>query len=217
MSITSAQRSQIVTEYQRAVTIMMGLTEKNQPMFKPYYTNLAMAQTKAKMYDEAIKNYTTAVKIDAKDSILPQNYRVYYYRSFPHFLKNDFGPATDDLDKALSMNDKDNDVVKSAMAAIAKIKDKESIPTLLKRAGDNSTRFEAMTALAEMPDPRSARIYLAGLTEKSPQLRKASSAALRSAAPWVALSYASLPGEPGGRLRKKESQLAPCFFSSLSR
>jgi putative heme-binding domain-containing protein len=77
-----------------------------------------------------------------------------------------------------SMDDKDNDVVKSAMAAIAKIKDKESIPALLKRAGDNSTRFEAMTALAEMPDPRSARIYLAGLTEKSPQLRKASSAAL---------------------------------------
>lgn len=84
--------------------------------------------------------------------------------------------ARDTLRK--SMNDKDNDVVKSAMAAIAKIKDKESIPTLLKRAGDNSTRFEAMTALAEMPDPRSARIYLAGLTEKSPQLRKASSAAL---------------------------------------
>ncbi len=93
-----------VTEYQRAVTIMNGLTEKNQPMFKPYYTNLAMAQTKAKMYDDVIKNYTTAVKIDVKDSILPQNYRVYYYRSFPHFLKNDFGPATDDLDKALSMN-----------------------------------------------------------------------------------------------------------------
>lgn len=108
-----------VTEYQRAVTIMMGLTEKNQPMFKPYYTNLAMAQTKAKMYDDAIKNYTTAVKIDAKDSILPQNYRVYYYRSFPHFLKNDFGPATDDLDKALSMNDKDKECIyQRAMIAI---------------------------------------------------------------------------------------------------
>ncbi len=108
-----------VTEYQRAVTIMMGLTEKNQPVFKPYYTNLAMAQTKAEMYDDAIKNYTTAVKIDPKDSISPKNYRVYYYMSFPQFLKNDFGPATDNLDKALSMNDKDLDCIyQRAMIAI---------------------------------------------------------------------------------------------------
>lgn len=96
-----------VTEYQRAVTIMMGLTEKNQPMFKPYYTNLAMAQTKSGMYDDAIKNYTTAAKIDVKDSIAPLNYRVYYYRSFPYLLKNDFTNAIGDLTKAVVMNEKD--------------------------------------------------------------------------------------------------------------
>lgn len=100
-----------VTEYQRAVTIMNGLTEKNQPQFKPYYTNLAMAQTKAGMYDDAIKNYTIASKLDPKDSISPKNYRIFYYRSFPQFMKNDFGPATDDLDKALSMNDKDKECI----------------------------------------------------------------------------------------------------------
>lgn len=96
-----------VTEYQRAVTIMMGLTEKNQPMFKPYYTNLAMAQTKAGKYDDAIKNYSTAITIDAKDSIAPQNYRVYYYRSFPYFLKNDFTNTINDLTNAVVMNEKD--------------------------------------------------------------------------------------------------------------
>jgi len=35
-----------------------------------------------------------------------------------------------------------------------------------------------MTALAEMPDARATRVYLTGLTEKSPPLRRASSAAL---------------------------------------
>lgn len=100
-----------VTEYQRAVTIMMGLTEKNQPMFKPYYTNLAMAQTKSGMYDDAIKNYSTAITIDTKDSIAPQNYRVYYYRSFPYLLKNDFTNAIGDLTKAVVMNEKDTEPI----------------------------------------------------------------------------------------------------------
>ncbi len=100
-----------VAEYQRAVTIMNGLTEKNQPRFKPYYTNLAMAQTNAKMYDDAIKNYTTATKIDEKDSISPLNYRVYYYRSFPYLLKNDFTNAIGDLTKAIVMNEKDTEPI----------------------------------------------------------------------------------------------------------
>ena len=95
------------SEYQRAVTIMNGLTERNQPIFKPYYSNLAMAQTKTAMYDDAIKNYTMAAKIDATDSIAPQNYRIYYYRSFPYLLKNDFTNAIGDLTKAIVMNEKD--------------------------------------------------------------------------------------------------------------
>ncbi|MFL5765008.1 MAG: tetratricopeptide repeat protein [Bacteroidia bacterium] len=96
-----------VTEYQRAVTIMRGLTEKDQPRFKPYYTNLAMAQVQTGMNDDAIKNYTTAVAIDTKDSIAPKNYRVYYYRSFAYLAKNDFTNAIGDLTKSVVMNPKD--------------------------------------------------------------------------------------------------------------
>ena len=99
-----------VTEYQRAVTIMKGIKPndvKPLPMFKTYYTNLATAQVKAAMYDDAIKNYTTASTLDAGDTIAPQNYRVFYYRSFPYLLKNDFTNAIGDLTKAVVMNEKD--------------------------------------------------------------------------------------------------------------
>ena len=99
-----------VTEYQRAVTIMRGIKpndSKPLPMFKPYFTNLAMAQTNAAMYDDAIKNYSTATTLDNVDTIAPQNYRIYYYRSFPYLLKNDFTNATGDLTKAIVMNEKD--------------------------------------------------------------------------------------------------------------
>jgi outer membrane protein OmpA-like peptidoglycan-associated protein/tetratricopeptide (TPR) repeat protein len=96
-----------VTEYQRAVTIMKGLSEKDQPVFKPYYTNLAMAQTRTGMYDDAIRNYSTASTIDPADSVAPKNYRIYYYRSFPYLLKNDFTNAIGDLDKSIYMNGKD--------------------------------------------------------------------------------------------------------------
>ncbi len=99
-----------VTEYQRAVTIMRGIKpndSKPLPIFKPYFSNLAMAQTKATMYDDAIKNYTTASTLDEKDSVAPKNYRIFYYRSFPYLLKNDFTNAIGDLTKAIVMNEKD--------------------------------------------------------------------------------------------------------------
>ncbi|MFM1801935.1 MAG: hypothetical protein RJA81_1287, partial [Planctomycetota bacterium] len=77
-----------------------------------------------------------------------------------------------------ALDDSSVDVVKSAMAAISRIQDHDSVPALLKKAGDNQTKFEAMAALADMPDARATRIYLAGLTEKNPQLRRASATAL---------------------------------------
>lgn len=80
------------------------------------------------------------------------------------------------LRKALA--DKSQNVVKSAIAALGKAADTESVPELMKLTGDSTTRFEAMAALAEMPDARATRVYLTGLTEKNPQLRRASSAAL---------------------------------------
>ena len=77
-----------------------------------------------------------------------------------------------------SLGDKSMDVVKASIAALGKAGDRESVPALMKMTGENATRFEAMTALAEMPDARATRFYLSGLTEKSPPLRRASSAAL---------------------------------------
>lgn len=86
-----------------------------------------------------------------------------------------------------ALDDKSLEVVKSAMTSIGRIKDTESVPALLKRSSESETKFEAMSALAEMPDVRATRIYLAGLTEKSPQLRRASSTALAS------ISKAAIP------------------------
>ena len=76
------------------------------------------------------------------------------------------------------LTDKSFDVVRAAIAALGKVRDTTSIPDLIKLAAQNQTKFEAMTALTEMPDVRATRIYLAGLSEKSPQLRRASSTAL---------------------------------------
>ena len=74
--------------------------------------------------------------------------------------------------------DKSLPVVKAAIAAIGRIQDKSSIPALIERSADKDTKYEAMAALTEIPDERAARIYLAGLTERNPQLRRASAAAL---------------------------------------
>ena len=72
------------------------------------------------------------------------------------------------------------EVRKSAIAALGTLKDKESVPSLLKAADASETGFEASMALAATPDPRALSVYLRGLTDKSPDLRKASSTALGS-------------------------------------
>ena len=80
-------------------------------MFKTYYTNLAMAQERSALYDDAIKNYTTASTLDNADTVAPKNYMVFYYRSFPYLLKSDFTNAIGDLNKAVVMNEKDKDPI----------------------------------------------------------------------------------------------------------
>ncbi|MBL7882533.1 MAG: OmpA family protein [Bacteroidia bacterium] len=102
------------TEYQRAITILKGIKPndvKPLPEFKPYFRNLAIAQHKLALYDDAIKNFTTATTLDALDSIEPKNYRLFYERSFSYFKKNDFTNAVGDLNKAIVMNDKDKDAL----------------------------------------------------------------------------------------------------------
>lgn len=76
------------------------------------------------------------------------------------------------------LGDKSLDVRKGAIAALAAIKDRESIPGLIDAANSAETRFEATLALAALPDAKALSVYLRGLVDKSPDLRKACSSAL---------------------------------------
>ncbi len=77
-----------------------------------------------------------------------------------------------------SLADPSPEVRKAALGAVAALADREAIPTMIKAADDESTRFEATLALAALPDVRSLQVYLRGLADRSPDVRKASSAAI---------------------------------------
>lgn len=94
------------------------------------------------------------------------------------FLANHPGSSATLETLRKSLADKSLDVVKAAIAALGKVRDTESVPSLIKRAAEADTRFEAMNALTEMPDVRATRIFLTGLSDKSLQLRRASASAL---------------------------------------
>lgn len=70
------------------------------------------------------------------------------------------------------------EVRKAAIAALSALNDRESVPALIAAAEGRDTRFEATEALAAMPDVRALQVYLAGLTDKSPDLRKRSAGAI---------------------------------------
>ena len=76
------------------------------------------------------------------------------------------------------LDDPDTAVRKAAIAALADLKDREAIPALLKCAEADATRFEGTVALAALPDARALHLYLRGLGDKSPDLRKSSASAL---------------------------------------
>lgn len=76
------------------------------------------------------------------------------------------------------VEDKVLDVRKKAISALGHLKDRESIPALVKAAQAADTRFEASMALAEQPDVAALQVYLRGLTDKNQELRKESAAAL---------------------------------------
>jgi len=65
-----------------------------------------------------------------------------------------------------------------AISAIGELKDRSSIPALITAVDDEATRFEAIRALAAMPDMRALQAYLRGLSSASPDLRKAASTAV---------------------------------------
>jgi putative membrane-bound dehydrogenase-like protein len=70
------------------------------------------------------------------------------------------------------------EVRKAAIVAIGLLKDRESIPALIAVADDESTRYEATIALASLPEIRSLHVYLRGLGDKSPEVRKATATAM---------------------------------------
>jgi putative membrane-bound dehydrogenase-like protein len=76
------------------------------------------------------------------------------------------------------VDDRDSTVRKAALGALGALKDRESIPTLLRAAEAEDTRFEATLALAAMPELKALQVYLRGLADKSPELRKAAADAL---------------------------------------
>jgi putative membrane-bound dehydrogenase-like protein len=79
-----------------------------------------------------------------------------------------------------ALNDKAPEVRKAALNALAALKDVESIPAMIELANDEPTRYEGTLALAKLPDVRALQVYLRGLADRSPDLRKASASAIVS-------------------------------------
>src|SRR5690606_733064 len=86
------------------------------------------------------------------------------------------GGRVDGVAEALrpTLDDPSVEVRNRGVAAMGRLEDREAIPALLLAAEQDSTRFEAVLALAAMPDPRALQVYLRGLGDTSPKLREAS-------------------------------------------
>ena len=112
---------------------------------------------------KALKNPTPAVRSAAAESLGKAS------------NAKSAGKALRDL-----LTDPNIDVRKAAMAALGALKDRASVAALIESSGNAETRFEASSALAQMPDVKALGVYLIGLTDRSPDLRKASSNAIAS-------------------------------------
>jgi putative membrane-bound dehydrogenase-like protein len=78
------------------------------------------------------------------------------------------------------IKDKEPSVRTAAIQALGGLKAKEAIPALMQATGDNAAQFDAITALAQMPDKRALSAYLTGLSSKNADLRKACREAIAS-------------------------------------
>ena len=74
--------------------------------------------------------------------------------------------------------DKDAMVKTAAIQSLGALKAKAAIPALLQAGGNDATQFDALMALAQMPDKRALSAYLTGLASKNQDLRKASALAI---------------------------------------
>ena len=76
------------------------------------------------------------------------------------------------------LNDRDPSVRIAALQALSLLKAPSAVPAMVAAAANADVRFEAMQALAAMPDRQALAIYLQGVVEKNQSLREASLKAL---------------------------------------
>ncbi|MBX7167279.1 MAG: HEAT repeat domain-containing protein, partial [Pirellulales bacterium] len=76
------------------------------------------------------------------------------------------------------LGDADIAVRRSALASLAELRSREAVPALMAVANDPETEFEALTALAALPDERALAAYLRALASKNQTLRDAARTAL---------------------------------------
>jgi putative heme-binding domain-containing protein len=76
------------------------------------------------------------------------------------------------------LDDKEPAVRGAAVQGLGSLKSKAAVPALVKAAGDEATEFDAIRALAQIPDARALSAYLTGLGSKNADLRDECKAAL---------------------------------------
>jgi putative heme-binding domain-containing protein len=76
------------------------------------------------------------------------------------------------------LKDKEPSVRTAAIGALGSLKAKDAVPALIQAASDEATQFDAISALAQMPDKRALSAYLTGLASKNADLRKSSHEAI---------------------------------------
>ena len=106
------------------------------------------------------------------------------------------------------LGDVDLDARKAAIGAVALLKDRQAIPTLLDLTTKEETRFEASLALAAMPEPRALQVYLRGLADRNQDLRRASAAAIAAIRDVAAPTLDQLAGR---------RELSPSILPELSK
>ena len=107
------------------------------------------------------------------------------------------------------------DVRNRAIAAAGELRDRDSLPFLIAASETPESRFEASLALAALSDIRALQVYLRGLVDKNPDLRKASAVAIGNIRDQAAVvldqlaSRQELPPEAIPELRSIYTGLVP--------
>lgn len=81
---------------------------------------------------------------------------------------------------AAALSDQEVSVRQAALIALGQLKSRATVPAMISAAADPAVRFEAIRALAGVPDPRALGLYLQGLVDKNLDTRSACRGALVS-------------------------------------